>query len=74
MEKRPFLTEEQAQEIIQDVPTPFHVYDEKGPPHQQGLQLEQGLPGVFCRQGAAQPHHPADPEGRGLRRGLLLPD
>ena len=30
MEKRPFLTEEQAQEIIQDVPTPFHVYDEKG--------------------------------------------
>ena len=30
MEKRAFLTEEQAQEIIQDVPTPFHVYDEKG--------------------------------------------
>ena len=30
MEKKPFLTEEQAQEIIQDVPTPFHVYDEKG--------------------------------------------
>ena len=30
MEKRPFLTEEQAQEIIQDVPIPFHVYDEKG--------------------------------------------
>ena len=30
MEKKPFLTEAQAQEIIQDVPTPFHVYDEKG--------------------------------------------
>ena len=30
MEKRPFLTEAMAQEIIQDVPTPFHVYDEKG--------------------------------------------
>ena len=30
MEKKPFLTEAMAQEIIQDVPTPFHVYDEKG--------------------------------------------
>lgn len=30
MEKRPFLTLEQAKDIIKDVPTPFHVYDEKG--------------------------------------------
>ena len=30
MEKKPFLTEAMAQEIIQDVPTPFHVYVEKG--------------------------------------------
>ena len=30
MEKKPFLTESMAQDIIQDVPTPFHVYDEKG--------------------------------------------
>ena len=30
MEKKPFLTEAMAQEIIEDVPTPFHVYDEKG--------------------------------------------
>ncbi|MFI3169883.1 MAG: diaminopimelate decarboxylase [Faecalibacterium sp.] len=30
LEKKPFLTLAQAQEIIQDVPTPFHVYDEKG--------------------------------------------
>ena len=30
MEKKPFLTLEQAKEIIKDVPTPFHVYDEKG--------------------------------------------
>ena len=29
-EKKPFLTLAKAQEIIQDVPTPFHVYDEKG--------------------------------------------
>ena len=30
MEKKPFLTLAQAQDIIKDVPTPFHVYDEKG--------------------------------------------
>ncbi len=28
--KMPFLTLAQAQEIIQEIPTPFHVYDEKG--------------------------------------------
>ena len=28
--KKPFLTEAMAQEIVEDVPTPFHVYDEKG--------------------------------------------
>ena len=26
MEKKPFLTEAMAQQIIEDVPTPFHVY------------------------------------------------
>ena len=30
MEKRPFLTEAQVQDILPDVPTPFHIYDEKG--------------------------------------------
>ena len=30
VEKTPFLTLAKAQQIIQDVPTPFHVYDEKG--------------------------------------------
>ena len=30
MEKKPFITLAQAHEIIQDVPTPFHLYDEKG--------------------------------------------
>ena len=28
-EKKPFITLEQAQAIIADVPTPFHIYDEK---------------------------------------------
>ena len=30
MQKKPFITLEQAQQIIADVPTPFHIYDEKG--------------------------------------------
>lgn len=29
MEKKPFLTLEQAQELVKSVPTPFHIYDEK---------------------------------------------
>ncbi len=30
MKKKPFITLEQAKDIIKDVPTPFHIYDEKG--------------------------------------------
>lgn len=30
MKKVPFITKEQAQNIIKEVPTPFHLYDEKG--------------------------------------------
>lgn len=30
MEKRPFATLDQVREIIRDVPTPFHLYDEAG--------------------------------------------
>lgn len=30
MKKIPFITKEQAQEIIKTYPTPFHIYDEKG--------------------------------------------
>ena len=29
MQKHPFIDLEQAQRIIEDVPTPFHIYDEK---------------------------------------------
>ncbi|MGO5337617.1 diaminopimelate decarboxylase [Bilifractor sp. LCP19S3_H10] len=30
MKKTPFVTKEKLEEIIRDVPTPFHIYDEKG--------------------------------------------
>lgn len=30
MEKKPFVTKEKIEEIVQKYPTPFHIYDEKG--------------------------------------------
>ena len=30
MSKIPFVTKEKVQEIVQEIPTPFHLYDEKG--------------------------------------------
>lgn len=30
MQKKPFISLEQAQEIVKKYPTPFHIYDEKG--------------------------------------------
>lgn len=30
MEKRPFVTKQQIDELVKTVPTPFHIYDEKG--------------------------------------------
>ena len=30
MEKKPFVTKEQLDEIVKEFPTPFHLYDEKG--------------------------------------------
>lgn len=72
MKKTPFLTLEKAQEIIREIPTPFHIYDEAGiranaRALKAGLCLESGLPGVFCREGYAEPLHPPNSEGGGLR-------
>lgn len=30
MNKVPFVTKEQVEEIVKTYPTPFHIYDEKG--------------------------------------------
>lgn len=30
MQKKPFITRAQAEEIVKEYPTPFHIYDEKG--------------------------------------------
>ena len=28
--KKPFVTKDKLEEIIREIPTPFHLYDEKG--------------------------------------------
>ena len=48
MEKKPFLTLEQAQEITKVYPTPFHIYDEKAirenaPQGQSRVRMEPRL-------------------------------
>lgn len=30
MAKTPFVTKEKVEEIVKSIPTPFHLYDEKG--------------------------------------------
>ena len=61
MEKKPFLTEAMAQQIIEDVPTPFHVYDEKGirenarPPERQPLPGTPAIKEYLRREGHPQP-------------------
>ena len=46
MEKKPFLTLEQAKDIIKDIPTPFHVYETPNPYLMKILQ-EEGC-GMDC--------------------------
>ena len=45
MEKKPFVTKEQLEEIAKTYPTPFYLYDEKGNPREcpeikRGIFLE----------------------------------
>ena len=72
MEKKPFLTEAMAQEIIQDVPTPFHVYDEKGIRENarrinKAFSWNKGFKEYFAVKALPNPVIL-------LRRGLLVPD
>ena len=79
MEKKPFLTEAMAQEIIQDVPTPFHVYDEKGIRENarrinKAFSWNKGFKEYFAVKALPNPVILQILQGGGLRRGLLVPD
>mgnify|MGYP000181751562 CR=1 FL=1 len=78
MEKKPFLTEAMAQQIIEDVPTPFHVYDEKGIRENvrrinKAFSWNKGFK-EYLRSRHCRTPLSCRSSRRRLRRGLLLPD
>ena len=59
MEKRPFVSLEQIQEMAEKFPTPFHLYDEKGI-RENAQALKEAFawnPGYknICSKGYAEP-------------------
>ena len=48
MEKKPFVTKEQLEEIVKKYPTPFHLYDEKGiRVYADGMKVHTSLCGDY---------------------------
>ena len=43
MEKKPFVTKEQVEEIVKKYPTPFHIYDEESTDAEQTAHQKQNL-------------------------------
>ena len=55
MEKIPFVTKEKVEEIVKTIPTPFHIYDEKGI-RENAQKLKDAFAwnqGIFCSKGYA---------------------
>ena len=79
MEKKPFVTKEQIEEIAKTYPTPFHIYDEKGIREnarrlKQAFSWNPGFREYFAVKATPNPFILKSTAGGGLRRGLLLPD
>lgn len=59
MEKKPFVTKSQVEEIVKTYPTPFHLYDEKAFVRMQKSKgsfcMESGIPRVFCSESNPKP-------------------
>ena len=45
MNKTPFVTREQIEEIVKTYPTPFHIYDEKGL-RENARAVQEAFPGL----------------------------
>ena len=79
MEKRPFLTEEQAQELSRTCPprstsTTKRASVRTPAAFNKAFSWNKGFREYFAVKALPNPIILQDPEGRGLRRGLLLPD
>ena len=80
MEKRPFVTKAQVEEIVKTHPTPFHLYDEKGIREnarrlKQAFAWNKGFKEYFAVKATPNPFImqvlKADPLFRGARRVLV---
>ena len=53
MEKKPFVTKEQLEEIAKTYPTPFYLYDEKGI-RENAMKLKEAFPGIKASESILQ--------------------
>ena len=77
MEKKPFVTMEQVQEMAGTYPTPFHLYDEKGIREnakrlKEAFAWNKGLPRVFCGKSDSKPIYFKYFKRLRLRNGLFF--
>ena len=70
MEKKPFVTKEQLEEIAKTYPTPFYLYDEKGI-RENAMKLKEAF---SCSKGNPEPVHLKNIAGAWMRNGLFLKD
>ena len=76
--KKPFVTLEQAKKIMEQYPTPFHIYDEKGIRENarkvnKAFSWNKGFR-EYCSKSNTHSRYPAGTERRRLRCRLFFPD
>ena len=71
MNKVPFVTKEQVEEMARTYPTPFHLYDERGSGKcksvKRGFFMESGIQRIFCGESDAESVFDADSSGIWMR-------
>ena len=68
MNKVPFVTKEQVEEMARTYPTPFHLYDERGiRENVRGFFMESGIQRIFCGESDAESVFDADSSGIWMR-------
>ena len=76
MEKKPFVTKEQLEEIAKTYPTPFYLYDEKGI-RENALKLKEAFSwnkGILCGKSDTEPVYFKNTSGAWMRNRLLFQD
>ncbi len=73
--KKPFVTNEQLQKIVEEYPTPFHLYDEKGIRQrarnlQKAFAWNKGFKEYFRGKGDAESVHFEDFAGGGAAASI----